>query len=73
MDDAYKMIAGRELWGMPDQVQGLLVEAICLIVDDDRHRSETLPALVAQAEPDPGKAERGFISNAIGCMDGAVV
>jgi hypothetical protein len=45
MDDAHKMIAGRELWGTPHEIEGLLVEAIGLIINEYRHRPESLPAL----------------------------
>ena len=52
MDDSHKMIAGRELRGTPHKVEGLLVEAIWLTVNavnDNRHRPETLPALLKTA------------------------
>ena len=64
MDDSHKMIAGRELRGTPHEVEGLLVEVIWLIINEYRHRPETLPALIAQKEPFPCKAEGGFIPNA---------
>jgi len=57
MDDSHKMIAGRKLQGASHVVEGLLVEAIGLIVNDDRHRPEIPPALIAQTEG-------GFIPNA---------
>ena len=41
------MIAGRELRGTPHEVEGLLVEAIWLIVNGYRHRPEIPPALIA--------------------------
>ena len=44
MDDSHKMIAGRELRGTLHEVEGLLVEAIWLTVNEYRHRPETLPA-----------------------------
>ena len=65
MDDAHKMIAGRQFRGTPHEVEGLLVEAIWLIVNEYRHRPETLPALIAQTEPFPTKAEGGLTPNAI--------
>jgi hypothetical protein len=46
MDNSHKMIAGRELRGTPHEVKGLLVEAIWLIINEYRHRPETLLALV---------------------------
>ena len=45
MDDLHKMISRRQLWGTPQEVEGLLVEAIWLIVNDNRHYPEILPAL----------------------------
>jgi len=65
MDDSHKMIAGRELRGTPHEVEGLLVEAIRLIINDYSHRPEILPALIAQPELLPCKAEGCFIPNAI--------
>ena len=38
MDDSHKMIAGRQFRGIPQEVEGFLVEAIGLIVNDNRHR-----------------------------------
>ena len=73
MDDLHKMIAGREFGGTPDEVVGLLVEAIRLIVNEDRHRPETPPALVAQKEPFPTKTKGCFTPNAIRGMYGAFV
>ena len=73
MDDPHKMIAGRKLRGTPQEVEGLLVEAIGLIVNDHRHRPEILPALIAQTESCPCKAEGGFIPNASRDMYGALV
>ena len=64
MDDSHKMIAGRKLRGTPYEVEGFLVEAIGLIVNDDRHRPEILPALIAQTESFPCKTEGGLIPNA---------
>lgn len=64
MDDSHKMIAGRQLRGTPQEVEGLLVEAIWLIVNDNRHDPEILPALIAQTESFPCKTEGGFIPNA---------
>lgn len=64
MDDSHKMIAGRQLRGSPQEVEGLLVEAIWLIVNDHRHRPEILPALIAQTESFPCKTEGCFIPNA---------
>jgi len=58
MDDPHKMIAGRQLRGTPHKVEGLLVEAIGLIVNDNCHRPEILPALIAQMESFPCKSER---------------
>ena len=46
MDDPHKMITGRQLRGTPHEVEGLLVEAIWLIVNEYRHRPETLPASI---------------------------
>ena len=51
------MIAGREFWGTPHEVEGLLVEAIWLIVNENRHRPEILPALIAQTELFPCKLD----------------
>ena len=73
MDDPYQVLAGRELRGAPHQVEGLLVEAVGLTVDDHRYRPETPAALVAQNEPLSCKAEGGFIPHPIGGMDGAFV
>ena len=64
MDNSHKMIAGRQLRGTPHEVEGLLVEAIWLVVNEDCHRPEILPALIAQTDSFPCKAERGFIPNA---------
>ena len=61
MDDPHKMIAGRQLRGAPYQVKGLLVEAIGLIVNENRYRPEILPALITQTESFPCKAEGCFI------------
>ncbi len=36
MDDPHKMIARRKFRGTPDEVEGLLVEAIWLIVNENR-------------------------------------
>jgi hypothetical protein len=63
MDDLHKMIAGRQLRGTPQEVEGLLVEAIGLIVNDHRHRPENLPALIAQTESFPFKTEGCFTPN----------
>ena len=49
MDDSHKVIAGFEFRGTPHKVEGLLVEAIWLIVNEYRHRPETLPALLKTA------------------------
>ena len=49
------MIAGRQLRGTPHKVEGLLVEAIGLIVNDNCHRPEILPALIAQQNRSPVK------------------
>ena len=65
MDDSHKMIAGREFRGTPHKGEVLLVEAISLIVNEYCHRPEILPALIAQKESFPCKAEGGFIPNAI--------
>ena len=73
MDDPHNMIAGGKCRGTPHEVEGLLVEAVWLIVNDNRHRPEILPALIAQAESSPGKAEGRFIPNAIGDMQGAAI
>ena len=64
MDDSNKMIAGRQLRGTPQEIEGFLVEAIGLIVNDHCHRPEILPALIAQEESLPCKTEGGFIPNA---------
>ena len=63
MDDSDKMIAGRQLRGTPQEIEGLLVEAIWLIINHDRHRPEIPPALVAQIDSLPCKAEGYFIPN----------
>ena len=73
MDDLHKMIARREFRGTPHEVEGLLVEAIGLIINEYRHRPETLRTLIAQNEPFPCKTKGGFIPNAIGGMDGAFI
>jgi hypothetical protein len=65
MDDSHKMIARREFRGTPHELEGLLVEAIWLIINEYRHHPETLPAFIAQKESFPCKAEGGFIPNAI--------
>ena len=65
MDNSHKMIAGREFRGTPHEVEGLLVEAIGLIINEYHHRPETLPTLIAQTEPFPCKTEGCFIPNAI--------
>ena len=64
MDDPHKMITGREPRGRPHKVEGLLVEAVWLIVNEYRHRPEIPPALIAQIESLPCKAEGYFIPNA---------
>ena len=64
MDDLHKMVTGGELRGTPQEVEGLLVEAIGLIVDDHRHRPETLPTLIAQPESIPCEAEGCLIPSA---------
>ena len=63
MDDPHKMIAGRELRGTPGEVEGFLMEAIGLIVNEYRHYPEIPPALIAQNETFPCKTEGGFIPN----------
>ncbi len=68
MDNSHKMITGRELRGTPHEVEGLLVEAVWLIVNENRHRPEIPPALITQTEPLPCKAEGGFTPNVIGGM-----
>ena len=65
MDDPHKMIAGRQLRGTPHKVEGLLVEAMRLIVNDNSHRPEIPPALITQTESFPCKTEGGFIPSAI--------
>jgi hypothetical protein len=37
------MIAGGEFWGLPHEVEGLLVEAIGLIVNEYGHRPKLIP------------------------------
>jgi hypothetical protein len=64
MDDSHKMIAGSEFRGTPDKVEGLLVEAIWLIVNKYRYRPEIPPTLIPQTESFPCKAEGCFIPNA---------
>ena len=64
MDDSHNMIAGGQLRGMPHEVEGLLVEAIGLIINDHRHYPEIPSALVAQTESLPSKTEGGFVPNA---------
>ena len=59
MDDPHKMIAGREFRATPHEVEGLLVEAIWLIVTENRHRPETLPALIAQTNGPRWRAQSG--------------
>jgi hypothetical protein len=58
------MGAGRKLRGKPDFAEVLLVEAIRLIIDQNRHYPEIHPALIAQIESFPCKAEGCFIPNA---------
>ena len=53
MDDSHKMITGRQFRGTPQEVEGLLVEAIWLTVNENGHRPEILPTLIAQTEPFP--------------------
>ena len=67
------MDAGRKLGGTPDVAEGLLVEAIGLIVNQDRDCPEILSTLIAQIETLPCKAKGYFISDAIGDMQGAFV
>ena len=64
MDDSHKMIAGRQLRGTPQEVEGLLVEAIWLTINEYRHHPAIFPALIAQTESFPCKTEGGFIPNA---------
>ncbi len=73
MDDLHKVIAYRQFRGTPHQVEGLLAEVIRLAVNEDRHRPEALPALIAQLEPFPCKAEGSFAPGVGGGMDGASV
>ena len=65
MDDLHKMIAGRQLRGMPHEAEVLLVEVIGLAVNEYHHRPEIPPALIAQTESLPCKAKGCFIPNAI--------
>jgi hypothetical protein len=58
------MDAGGKLRGTPDVAEGLLVEAIRLIINHNRHRPEIPPALIAQTELLPCKVEGCFIPNA---------
>ena len=64
MDDSHKMITAREPRGLPHEVEGLLVEAVWLIVNEHRHRPEIRPALIAQTDSFPYKTEKGFLPNA---------
>ncbi len=64
MDYSHRMGARRKLRGTPDVVEGLLVEAIWLSINHNRHCPETPPALIAQIESLPCKAEGCFIPNA---------
>ena len=64
MDDPHKMITARELRGRPHKVEGLLVEAVWLIVNEYRHRPEIRPALIAQAESFPYKTAKGLLPDA---------
>ena len=73
MDDPHKVIAGRKFRGTPGEVEGLLVEAIGLIINKYRHRPEALRAFIAQNESFPYKAEGGFIPSASGGVYGAFV
>ena len=74
MDDLHKMITRRELRGTPHEVVGLLVEAIGLIVNEYRHRPETLPALVAQTESFPCKSgPSALLQELYGCLDLRIV
>ena len=68
MDESHGMGATGELRGTPDVAEGLLVEAICLIVNYDRHCPEIPSTLIAQNETLPCKAKEYFIPNAIGDM-----
>jgi hypothetical protein len=58
------MDAGRKLRGTPDVAEGLLVEAIGLIIDPNRHDPEIPPALIAQIEASPCKVEGRLSPNA---------
>ncbi len=64
MDESHRMGARRKLRRLPDVAEGLLVEAIGLIINQNRHNPEVLPALIAQRESLPCKAEEYFIPNA---------
>jgi hypothetical protein len=64
MDDSHKMISRRQLRGTPHEVEGLFMEAMRLIVNDNRHHPEILPALIPQTESLPCKTEGSFIPNA---------
>jgi hypothetical protein len=59
------MSARRKLGGTPDIAEGLLMEAIGLIVNQNCHRAETPPTLIAKDESFPCKAEKCFIPNTI--------
>jgi hypothetical protein len=64
MDDPHKMGSRSKLRGAPEEVEGLLMETIGLIINDNRYYPEILPTLIAQIESLPCEAERGFIPNA---------
>jgi hypothetical protein len=66
MDDSHGMGARGKLRGTPEVAEGLLVEAICLIVNYDRHCPKIPSTLIAQNETLACKAKEYFIPNAIG-------
>ena len=66
MDDPHKMGSARKLRGAPEEVEGLLMETIGLIINDDRYYPEIPPALIAQIESLPREVERCFIPNTSG-------
>ena len=61
MDESHRVDAGGKLRGTPDVAKGLLVEAILLIIDHNRHCPKIPPALIAQMNPLPRKTEEYFI------------
>ena len=63
MDDSHRMGASGKLRGTPDEIEGLLVEAIGLTVDHYRHNSEIPPALITYIKALPYKVKGYFTPN----------